>query len=379
MITITNQQTTAMKLLVTRLHRCLKQRLVMMSLLLSFGTVQAQITMTALLPPGGLFLRSQLWNVSISKAGGSSAEFQVRLQLKDLQTQQVVLSALSGPFTINNGVSIVRPQSFEPVKYTGTTLSFDPSSNGFLPVGQYQVCYQLLPYAAYKLEVLADDCEQVQVEPLNPPILILPENDSVITTKTPGFNWTPPSPPAMFSGLNYDISVCEIYKNQSPQEAMQNNLPVQQATYLSQPFFVYPLQGVPLEKGKTYAWQIIAKDQQRPAARSEIWSFRTGDKTDTLKETNTVYLLIDDNSHSAGIADSGFVRIKYISYNQTHQVAISVKDETGKVIISGRREIRQGDNYLSVPLDGRFKEAHHYTLVLADKKDKTHTLMFTVR
>lgn len=342
-------------------------------------TTHAQFSITAMLPAGSIYLRSQLWNLSISNTSNVSADVQLQLEMKDLQTQQTVLSAVSNMFVLAPGVGIVQLQSLEPIEYSGTTTS-DQSSNGFLPIGQYQVCYQLLYKGHSNNSLLADDCEQIQVEPLSPPLLLMPENDSIIDTGVPNFMWTAPAPVTMFSNLSYDILISEVYDGQSPTEAIQKNLPVQQVTNLQQPLFTYSLQGSQLEEGKKYAWQIIAKDQQRFGARSEVWLFQVGNKKTPAPLNNATYLLMDDKTNNIGIADSGFLGIKYISNTISSQIPISIKDESGTQLITINREIKQGDNYIDIPLDDeRFKSDQNYTVSITDDNGKIHSLVFTIR
>src|SRR4030095_14493257 len=93
-----------------------------------------------------------------------------------------------------------------------------------LPVGEYLVCYKLTE-AENKILTLAKECIKINAEPLAPPQLIQPANEDIVPDPRPVFTWTPPAPVYMFNNLSYDIVVAPLYDKQSPQEALQRNIP----------------------------------------------------------------------------------------------------------------------------------------------------------
>lgn len=345
----------------------------------SMIAVHAQYNITAALPSGGLYLRSQLWNLSVSNTSTSSIEVVLQMEMKDMQTRQPILSATSGNFILSPGVKAIQAGALEPIQYIGTNGLADRSPNSLLPVGQYQVCYQLIHVSHNERIPVADDCIQLEVEPLSPPVLTMPEDDSTVIDVNPVFTWAPPAPTGMFSDLNYDLMITEVFDGQTPTDAIQKNLPLQQATHLQQPFFSFPLQGPQLEKDKVYAWQIFAKDQLRFAARSEIWTFKTGDKKNITAVNNIIYLLIDGNNNSTATVNGDILHIKYVSYSAAHEVPIIFRDTNGTVINTVKRVMKQGDNYLDIPLNRRFKSNTNYILSIADNGSKNSSLAFIIK
>jgi len=227
-----------------------------------------------------VYLKSQLWNISVSNTSTATVQATLRLEMKDIQTHQTVLSGQSAPFHVTPGVKKIMMSTIEPIVYNyGPGIPADRSSNGTLLIGKYQVCYQLMWTYGENQTAAADDCDEIEVEPLSPPLLTMPENDSVVARANPDFTWTPPAPLSMFGDVRYDVLISPVLEGQSITDAIQQNLPLQQAEGLRQPFLSYPLQGPQLETGKRYAWQVIARDRAQYACKSEIWTFRTGDKT----------------------------------------------------------------------------------------------------
>src|SRR5947209_1232331 len=58
----------------------------------------------AILPTGGIYLKSQLWNVSVSNTGTATVQATLHLDLKDIQTHQTEMSGQSAPFRVGPGV-----------------------------------------------------------------------------------------------------------------------------------------------------------------------------------------------------------------------------------------------------------------------------------
>lgn len=347
--------------------------------LLGITVLHAQYNIVTMLPSGSIYMRSQLWLLSVSNTARNTVQAKMQLELIDLDTRQTVLTAVSGDFTLPPGVKRIDARALEPVQYNGSRGMIDQSPNSFISPGRYRLCYQLYITTGKVLTPVADDCQQIEVEPLSPPILTTPENDSAITVATPNFTWVPPAPTAMFSSLNYDFQLSELYEGQSINDAIQKNLPLQQAQNIQQPFFTYPLQGRQLEKGKKYVWQVTAKDQQHFAARSEVWVFKMADIKNVTVNSNNVYLLMDDRIAGSADIDAGMLYIKYVSTTNTRQVPVVIKNAAGSIIATVPVAIKQGDNFLDIPLNGRFASSQTYTVQITDTYGKTSSVTFTIK
>ncbi|HEY4062669.1 MAG TPA: hypothetical protein VGM30_12245 [Puia sp.] len=348
-------------------------------LALSVIVVRGQYNIVAL-TAGPVYLKSQLWNLTVSNTSNAVVSARIQLDMMDLRTHQSVFSAMSAPFHLSPGAMMIQMQAIEPIQYSYTSSAVtDRSANGMLPIGQYQVCYQLLLTYGENQTVSADDCEEIAVEPLSPPLLTMPENDSSLTTPTPSFTWLPPAPLTMFSELTYDLLISEVYDGQSVTDAIQKNLPLQQAQGLTMPFLSFPLQGPQLEKGKTYAWQVIARDRQQYAAKSEVWSFKVPDTVARVNTGNSIYLLMDGHSSGPGISDSDAVHVKFVSSVSAYQATILVKDDKGTVLRTLQLPIRQGDNYLDIPLTGSFQRKHTYGIQVQDGSGRSSSMSFTIK
>lgn len=334
----------------------------------------------AILPTGGIYLKSQLWNISVSNTSSAAVEATLHLDMKDIQTQQTVLSAQTAAFRVGPGMTKPQLSMLEPVIYNyGPGIRADRSSNGTLPIGKYQVCYQLIWKYGENQTATADDCDEIEVEPLSPPVLTLPENDSVVANYHPDFSWVPPAPLSMFSDLRYDLLISEVNEGQAITDAIQQNLPLQQAEGLTQPFFSYPVQGPQLEKGKKYVWQIIARDQTRYAVKSEIWTFRTGDKALIPALTSVVYLVMSSRAGGRETIEPGTLHIKYTSGAPVIGATLQIKSFEGAILYKTTLSLRQGDNFLHVPLNSRFQSKQTYAAFLQLPGGEVVTMSFAIK
>ena len=341
--------------------------------------ILAQYGITPMLPPDGIYLKSQLWNVSVSNTSNSSPEGMIQMSVKSVQTRQVLFTATSASFDVSPGVHTLQFQALQPIAYNYSAgITMDQSPGGLLPAGVYQVCYQLVLRLRESVSPVAEQCEDIDVQPMGPPLLVTPEDTSLVTGTTPAFSWLPPSPAGMFTGLSYDLILSEVHKGQSVTDAIQYNLPLQQGTSLQQPFWVPTLQGPPLEPGKRYAWQVVAHGQTGYLDKSEVWSFRTADSLQPKSDSGAVYLLMDDRLTGTSAATQGVLHIKYYSSALPHRVTLVINNEQGIRVTSFRKHLQEGDNYLDFLLDPSFKTGQAYTAVLTDQ-GVIHSLHFVIK
>jgi hypothetical protein len=326
-----------------------------------------------------VYLKSQLWAISVSNTG-VPVEARIQMDMKDIETRQSVLSGATAIFRVPRGATVVPLTSLEPIVYSyNSPVVADRTPNGPLPVGQYQVCYQLVLTNAETQGILAEDCDEVAVEPLSPPLLTSPEDDSVVRVAQPNFTWTPPAPITMFNSLTYDVIITEVNEGQSLSDAIGKNLPVQQAQGLTTPFLTYPLTGPQLDTGKTYAWQVIARNQQTFAAKSEVWAFRTAGKPFAATSSSSVYIVMGGRISGSGVSDAVTLHIKYVSYASVYSTTVTIRDDKGNVMLAAPVKIRQGDNYLDVPLEGKLASRRRYTVQLPDPAGRLTTVNFIVK
>jgi len=148
---------------------------------------------------------------------------------------------------------------------------------GRLPEGPLQLCVRVLTTGGSQL---TQTCTSVTVALPAAPQLIYPANQGTAGELQPVFQWTPVTVPPEV-GVTYHLRVAEVRTQQTVRTALSANIPVFDGQVGGAPMFTYPLNALPLETGKQYAWQVVAEDQTGlPIARnqgaSQMWTFTVG-------------------------------------------------------------------------------------------------------
>jgi len=148
---------------------------------------------------------------------------------------------------------------------------------GMVPEGPLEICTSVLDNGK---NTLASACQTVTIVLPDPPQLIFPLNGSVVSVAQPVFQWTPVLlPPEV--GVTYRVKVVEVYPGQNPATAIGANPTWFTTDLTGPPVLVYPLDGLPLDPAKQYAWQVEVLDGAgNPVTRggnaSELWTFAPG-------------------------------------------------------------------------------------------------------
>ena len=146
---------------------------------------------------------------------------------------------------------------------------------GRLPEGEYTACVTVKDPSGSTL--VADVCAPFTIVYPDPPSLFFPADGDSLTSPYPTFTWTPVQVPPAYQ-LHYILRISEILPGQTPHQALLANVVQFEDDNLLTTNLQYPLSALPLDAGKTYAWQVQAVDQNNfpPSGnegRSEIWIF----------------------------------------------------------------------------------------------------------
>ena len=279
--------------------------LFLLALVIVTGMVKAQITVSAQLPPAGFVQKEQLWNLILVNNKNEVLDVRMRMNVQDAISGQVVLSANTMNFLIGKGVKNITNRDLQPIAYN---FSLPDMMRSYLPMGAYNICYQVI--GATKDVPLAEECVRVNIDPLSPPLLANPADKSVIATPYPQFSWIPPAPFEMFNNLSYDLLITEILPGQAAAEAVNNNIPVYFKTNILQPYEAYASSFNKLDTGKTYAWQVVAKNGTNYSGKTDIWTFRL--QSDSIQKLIALYpyTKISDASSEISIAPEGILKME---------------------------------------------------------------------
>jgi hypothetical protein len=336
----------------------------------------AQVTINAQLPQAGFVQKEQLWNLILINNNTDVLDISMQMNLKDVNTGQVVLTAATGNLLLAKGVKMIRSGDVQPIAYSYTSPDL---SGNYLPMGAYVACYQIINNINGKETALAEESIRINIDPLSPPMLNSPSNKSAIENPYPQFTWMPPTPFDMFSSLSYDLLVTEVLPGQNPTEAIQYNTPIYSKANISQPYESYASSFNKLDTGKLYAWQVVAKNGLSYAAKTEVWTFKYTKDTALVATDDDAYLLLDKQLTGTYKIAKNVLHIKYYSFSPTYTAKLLFTDEKGNTIKQATQQIVAGDNYFDVDVANRFTQNKIYTFSLIDKENTAHYLTFRIQ
>lgn len=366
----------------------MKQKLLLILVLLMGWRLQAQVVVTLQLPPLGLTIKPQLWNMSLVNTTGASMAVQIQMVMTDAGTGQTVLTATTAGVTLPAGAKAITANMVAPVTYTpGAGYNIDANPNGFLPVGVYNICYTVTRWTNDISDQVADECVTAEVEPISPPQLIQPGDSDRVFIRRPFFTWLPPTPYNSFSNLLYDWMLVEVQPTQSGADAIQQNVPVYLQSNISFTSLQYPLNMPELDTGKLYAWRVTAKNNLSPIANSEVWSFKIQQPvSDSAHISNKGMYAPLRREQDASYALSGsMLRFLYQHELNSPSVQVKVTDiskstQQDMQLDSSVLAVKYGANYLSLDLrNSGLVNRHMYLLTIVNDRNERWFLKFEYR
>lgn len=357
------------------------KKIISMLLLFSMLKCEAQVSLTLQLPPNGVLLKNQLWNIGLVYTGNVPLRVRIGLTLTDLITNQPVITATSGAITLSGGAKQLQAADAGPIQYQYPLPSvIDHNPDGFLSAGNYQACYTVMKEDKVNPGPLAEDCVTFEVVPLSPPVLNMPFNEDTIQIKYPQFTWLPPTPVNIFSNLSYKFNLVVVAPGQSPVDALQQNIPVYVDNDCIDVYLNYPSSGTALDTGKQYAWQITAQNNLIAAAQSEVWTFRVADSSLVKKPFVNSYVLLRNNfSNAVYTVEGQIINIKYYSFDNVHDAEMKFISVDGHVIKTIKQKIVYGNNYFNLPLNSSFKKGQVYSVEIKDLNNSKYAASFIIK
>jgi Domain of Unknown Function (DUF928) len=346
--------------------------------------ISAQVTINLQLSPVGIVQKNQLWNLSLINSGTAGVLVKLNMVMTDIATGQPVLSASTNTINLSQGSRIIQYAELMPITYTvlNSNYNVDPSATGFLPVGNFNICYQAMKQGAEGFYGITEECASIEIEPLTPPYLSLPENEAELEEDRPFFTWLPPNPTSLFNNLSYSFKLVEVLQKQQASEAIQQNLPIVFQPGITGNTFNYPTASPKLDTGKTYAWQVVANNNNLRIANSEVWTFK-------LKQNGQVNPVAADapfyklklQTGTAYFVCNGVLRYEYINELNDRQAVINIFDISNKskkqLVKEVTQNLNDGQNLVSIDLkeDG-LRKGHIYLVELINSRNEIWNCSF---
>ena len=359
-----------------------KTRLMLYLLFLGITTAQAQVSMTLQVPPMGVLVKNQLWNMLLVNSGNRSVLLRINLVLLDEKTNQPVLTASTIPFLLNKGAKQLQAKDLSPIQYNyNGPANADRDPNGLLPAGTYQACYTVIN--TEKGNPTVENCIQLNVDPLSPPLLNTPADEGALYTAYPQFTWLPPTPVGLFNDLSYALILVEVLAGQGKADAIQQNIPVYSAGFIKNLYMNYPSSYRALDTARIYAWRIVALNNGQPTAMSDIWTFRvTVPPKPTLKMKNSAFVALKRGLDPSIASAGGTLKLTYDNDAADTVAAYtitSLQDAGNPIVQQGQLSLRRGNNLLEValPASAGYAGDKVYQFRLVNGRNESWTLKFT--
>lgn len=345
----------------------------------------SQLALTLQVPQAGVLLKPQLWNAVVVNSYPASKQVYIGLTLSDVTTGNPVMTALTSHFTVNTGSFQVQESTVSPISYdylSSDITNRDP--DGYLPAGNYSACFTLFEIQEAGAIPVTEQCMPLIVEPVSPPILNTPFNQEVIYNPFPQFTWIPPAPLEIFSYLNYDFILVEVQDGQNYADAIEQNLPVYAAN-LPDAFLNYPASAISLDTGKTYAWRVIAKNNQQYAAQSEIWTFSVKDTGWFYRQSLSAYTKLKrtlDASMSVSVKNLQVYYENDASDSSIVYTIYKIDPTSGsggtELLDSGRVDLFPGANLIDLPPDKlpKLEDGKQYLFQLYNSRNEFWNMKF---
>jgi hypothetical protein len=358
-----------------------KTRLMLYLLFLGITTAQAQVSMTLQVPPMGVLVKNQLWNMLLVNSGNRSVLLRINLVLLDEKTNQPVLTASTIPFLLNKGAKQLQAKDLSPIQYNyNGPANADRDPNGLLPAGTYQACYTVIN--TEKGNPTVENCIQLNVDPLSPPLLNTPADEGALYTAYPQFTWLPPTPVGLFNDLSYALILVEVLAGQGKADAIQQNIPVYSAGFIKNLYMNYPSSYRALDTSRLYAWRIVALNNGQPTAMSDIWTFRvTTPPLSSRKREDGSYLFLKRELDASVATVSGLLKMVY--NNEAADTVVkytitSLSDPGNAVVQQGTLALRGGNNLLDLALNktAGYGKGNIYLFRLVNRRNESWTVKF---
>ncbi|MCK5171211.1 MAG: hypothetical protein KAQ75_15135, partial [Bacteroidales bacterium] len=204
---------------------------------------------------------------------------------------------------ILNGSQIIDVNS---MSYNSQVMASSYSSNvmstalipNTIPEGFYEICISIYDQNGKNITSGGEYCANFTVLIPEPPIIISPTDDYILSNPFPNFIWTPVTNySAGANQLLYKLKICPIYEGQSPRTAIDRNPILLEKNDILTSSYIYLPSDLPFDYFKDierYVWMVQAFDENgKPATsnqgRSELATFRIEKKTVPTISFSNIY------------------------------------------------------------------------------------------
>jgi len=354
------------------------------------GGAKSQLMVNMQYPPVGLLYKPQLWSMVITNTSNASINLHIEVVLTESASGSQVLSGVTRVIPLAPGTTQINASSLLPIQYNVLNNSYNIDANpfGMLPIGSFDACYTFIKHFADYTQEIAEHCQEIFIEPLGPPELIYPYDQTAIEELHPNLVWLPPVPVQQFANLTYELKLVEMIGTQSASDAIDLNPALYQQNNISTNTLLYPQSAPSLEFNKKYAWRIGAKNNNSVVGYSQVWEFtlKQFGKADSTKTGNPPFVSLKKENDAGYAIFVGRLRIDYL--NETSDSAWNYKitdlstENKNRVYISiDTVPLIRGHNLISIDVTGSasFVDKHIYLFEIVNSRNESYRLLFEYR
>ena len=305
---------------------------------------------------------------SVTIGNNTGAEMQVSLDgLLKTRRGEIYVKGKSNSFTLKQGITIINPSALS-ISYIFYRQNIQTGSD--IPYGEYVLCSNLNDGG-----MGVNQCIEFSLQPLTPPFLTYPENEAVIEQNSPIFMWQAPSPLIRNQPIYYDFSLSQILPNQTCSQASMMNNKTYLEKNIEQTQLVYPLSAIPLDTGKKYCWQVLAKTNEYSIGKTEVWEFSVRNLLAKEKERPQPFIILKKDLDAAVYqATNGKLSLlfqePYTSKEMVYEI-IDLKTNTALETGCLKNKIKSlGDNQFEFDFNNcRLAKGIYKLIIYNNKKD----------
>lgn len=257
--------------------------ILLLYILIGYSKLYSQINLQLLPTKEFNLISDDLINITLQSPTAENVDLQI--SAKHLESNQILFNANLLNFSVSTQTSFINSKTYNLTIQFNSTNLFNGSK--FLKSGTYKVCVVVKTHN--QAEELASECEEYKNFPINPPMLLNPEDNGVVNNLQPILNWIPPTPFYDTKNITYKLNLVIINPGQNQFEALSSNSPLLSTNVQSITNLIYPINAMPLSFGKSYAWQVEALDGNISIGKTEIWKFQI--QRDSIEELKEKYKL----------------------------------------------------------------------------------------
>jgi hypothetical protein len=322
-----------------------------------------------------------LWNLIVQNVSQEPAAVYLQAYITELEKGRE-FEVRSADFILSPGVTQFNTANYsqllpEQVLFQKRDFRDHVVRTSSFPNGEYEICVFL--FDSRTTQILARDCYTILQLTTTPPYLISPNNQDTVREEFPFFIWSPPAPQQDANQVTYELSVYEIYPQQTFISAVQTNPEWLQVQEILSPLYQYGLDLRPLVPGRRYSWFISAYINGLPASQSEIWEFvyqplfeeseeETLDEKNVRKPGTIYYMLSEERTFNNYTLRNDELNFIFTNQNYIDQLPYRIVDFQGTIIHHDQLSVVYGQNFISINLS-EFERVEKNELLILEIKD----------